>query len=74
MSFLFHTSGSMSGVWRRSKARLVRHRRAKAPETDRPNLNDRATPRLYPLLPVPECEEHVSRRCQRLVGVCPVGC
>ena len=44
------------------------------PEMDKPNLNDLgATPRLYPLLPVPECEEHVSRRCQRLVEVCRLG-
>jgi transposase len=37
----------MSGEWKRSKARLVRHRRPKGPATDRPNLNHRATPRLY---------------------------
>jgi Domain of unknown function (DUF4158) len=40
-------SGSMSGVWKRSMARLVRHRRPKGPDTDRPSLNHRATPRLY---------------------------
>ena len=41
------TSGSMSGVWKRSMVRLVRHRRTKGPDTDRPSLNHRATPRLY---------------------------
>jgi hypothetical protein len=41
------TSGSMSGEWKRSTAGLVRHRQTKGPETDRPRLNHRATPRLY---------------------------
>lgn len=41
------TSGSMSGEWKRSMAELVRHRQTKEPETDRPRLNHRATPRLY---------------------------
>jgi len=41
------TSGSMSGVWKRSMVRLVRHRQPKGSETDRLNLNHRATPRLY---------------------------
>ena len=41
------TSGSMSGEWKRSMAGLVRHRQTKGPETDRPCLNHRATPRLY---------------------------
>jgi hypothetical protein len=41
------TSGSMSGEWKRSMAGLVRHRQPKGPETDRPRLNHRATPRLY---------------------------
>src|SRR4051794_23259389 len=36
----------MSGEWKRDTARLVRHRQTKGPETDRPNLPDRATPRL----------------------------
>ena len=40
-------SGSMSGEWKRSMARLVRHRQTKGPATDRPSLNHRATPRLY---------------------------
>ncbi len=40
-------SGSMSGKWKRSTAGLVRHRQTKAPETDRPRLNQRATSRLY---------------------------
>ena len=30
--------GLMSGMWKRSMARLVRHRRPKGPETDRPSL------------------------------------
>jgi len=41
------TSSSMSGVWKRSTARLVRHRRPKGPDTEMPGLNHRATPRLY---------------------------
>ena len=40
-------SSSMSGEWKRSMARLVRHRRTKGPDTDRPSLNHRVTPRLY---------------------------
>ena len=40
-------SGSMSGRWKRSMVRLVRHRQTKRPETDRPHLNHRATSRLY---------------------------
>jgi len=44
------TSGSMSGVWKRSMVRLVRHRQPKGSETDRLNLNHRATPRLYRFL------------------------
>jgi hypothetical protein len=41
------TSGSMSGRWRRSTVPLVRHRHTKGPDTDRQNLNLRATSRLY---------------------------
>jgi len=41
------TSGSMSGMWKRSMVRLVRHRQTKGPATDRPHLNHRATSRLY---------------------------
>ena len=41
-------SGSMSGVWKRSMAGLLRHRQTKGPATARPYLNHRATPRLYP--------------------------
>jgi hypothetical protein len=37
----------MSGVWKRSKVQLVRHRQTKGPVTDRLNLNRRATPRLH---------------------------
>jgi hypothetical protein len=40
-------SSLMSGVWKRSMARLVRHRPTKGPATDMPNPNHRATPRLY---------------------------
>ena len=40
-------SGSMSEVWKRSHGSLVRHRQAKAAETDRPTYSHRATPRLY---------------------------
>ena len=42
------TSGSMSGMWKRSMVRIMRHRRTKGPETDRPDLTHRATSRLYP--------------------------
>ncbi len=41
------TSGSMSGMWKRSTERLLRHRQTKGAETDRPLLNHRATSRLY---------------------------
>jgi hypothetical protein len=40
-------SGSMSGMWKRSTVRIMRHRQTKEPETDRPDLNYRATSRLY---------------------------
>jgi hypothetical protein len=40
-------SGSTSGRWKRSMVELVRHRQTKEPETDRPDLNHRATSRLY---------------------------
>jgi hypothetical protein len=40
-------SGLMSGKWKRSMVRLVRHRQPKEPVTDRPRLNHRATSRLY---------------------------
>ena len=40
-------SGSTSGKWKRSMAELMRHRQTKEPETDRPDLNHRATSRLY---------------------------
>jgi hypothetical protein len=43
-------SGSMSGVWKRSRMGLVRHRQTKGSETDRPHLNHRVTPRLYACL------------------------
>jgi len=41
------TSGLMSGRWKRSMVRILRHRQTKGPETDRPHLNHRATFRLY---------------------------
>src|SRR5690349_10797953 len=40
-------SGSMSGVWKRSMMRLVRHRQTKGSVMDRPHLNHRVTPRLH---------------------------
>ena len=44
-------SGSTSGMWKRGMAWIVtwivRHRQTKEPDTDRPNLNHRATSRLY---------------------------
>src|SRR6267378_1406187 len=43
------TSGSMSGMWKRSMVRIVRHRQTKGPATDRPNLTHRATSRLHHL-------------------------
>jgi hypothetical protein len=42
-------SSSMSGMWKRGMVWIVRHRQTKEPDTDRPNLNYRATSRLYPL-------------------------
>jgi hypothetical protein len=45
-------SGSMSGRWKRSMVRLVRHRHAKAPVTARLTLNYRATSRLYLCSPI----------------------
>ena len=44
-------SGSMSGMWKRSRVNLVRHRQTKEPGTDRGDLNHRATFRLYRLNP-----------------------
>ena len=38
---------AMSGTWKRSRDELLRHRQTKGPETDRLNLNHRATSRLY---------------------------
>jgi hypothetical protein len=36
-------SSSTSGMWKRGMAWIMRHRQTKGPETDRPNLNHRAT-------------------------------
>jgi hypothetical protein len=44
-------SGSMSGMWKRSMVRIMRHRQPKGPGTDRPDLTHRATSRLYLVLP-----------------------
>src|ERR1700680_1110532 len=41
------TSGSTSGEWKRSRARIMRHRQPKGPAPARPCLTHRATPRLY---------------------------
>src|SRR5215831_1676148 len=51
------TSGSMSGMWKRSMVRIVRHRQTKGPATDRPNLTHRATSRLHHL----DSTSHPSR-------------
>ena len=40
-------SSSTSGMWKRGMVWIVRHRQTKEPDTDRPNLNHRATSRLY---------------------------
>jgi hypothetical protein len=40
-------SGLMSGGWKRGMARRMRHRQTKGPETAGPDLNYRATSRLY---------------------------
>ena len=59
------TSGSMSGVWKRSMVRLVRLRQPKGSETDRLNLNHRATPRLYRFFETRKASFMVQSRCQR---------
>ena len=41
------THGSMSGRWKRSTVKLVRHPQTKERDTDRLHLNHRATSRLY---------------------------
>ena len=55
-------SGSMSGMWKRSRVNLMRHRQTKEPGTDRGHLNHRATSRLYRLNPL-EGVEASTRRC-----------
>src|SRR5215831_1221965 len=62
-------SGSMSGRWRRSMARLVRHRQTKGPATDRPGLNHRATSRLYSPELVEVREQVQGAGCLRLACV-----
>src|ERR1039457_910939 len=42
-------SGSMSGMWKRGTVWIMRHRQTKGPDTDRPDLNNRVTSRLYSL-------------------------
>jgi hypothetical protein len=54
-------SGSMSGMWKRSRVNLVRHRQTKEPGTDRGHLNHRATSRLYRLISYPGVGELVGR-------------
>ena len=70
------TSGSMSGRWKRSMVPLVRHRQTKGPETDRQNLNHRATSRLYTVpkpLPVrspkPKPGDTIKLWIRRLMGL-----
>ena len=65
-------SGSMSGMWKRSKVNLVRHRQTKEPGTDRVHLNHRATSRLYRLSPLEGVEVNaggVPWRFARLVSI-----
>ena len=59
-------SGSMSGMWKRSRVNLVRHRQTKGPETDREHLNHRATSRLY-RLPQPEDDRDRGGRSWKFV-------
>jgi hypothetical protein len=42
-------SGLMSGMWKRGTVRIMRQRQTKGPETDRPDLQYRATSRLHRL-------------------------
>ena len=49
-------------TWKRSKVMLLRHRQTQAPETDRLNLNHRATSLLYP----PNSNRREIRAFQRL--------
>jgi hypothetical protein len=49
------TSGSMSGMWKRSTVRIMRHRQTKEPEIDRPDRTHRATSRLYRILALVGC-------------------
>jgi hypothetical protein len=48
-------------VWKRSMVWLVRHRQTKGPATDRSNLTQGATSRLYTSLP-PRTENQRARR------------
>src|SRR5258708_21153594 len=61
------TPGLMSGVWKRSTARLVRHRQPKGPDTDRPSLKPpRHTSTLHlPTLPAGMAMGAEERRPER---------
>ena len=64
------TSGSMSGMWKRSMVRLVRHRQTKGPATDRPNLTHRATSRLHHLDSTDWARELSPTDATEPLGVC----
>src|SRR3974390_1382074 len=55
----------MSGMWKRSTVWIMRHRRTKGPETDRPDLHHRATSRLYTRTHVTGYREAWMGRCWR---------
>ena len=62
------THGSMSGKWKRSMVRLVRHPQTKERATDRLHLNHRATSRLYPILARAEIVRN-AHLCRHSLGV-----
>ena len=59
------TSGSMSGMWKRTMAGLVRHRQTKGAATDRPDLPHRATSRLYRVFVAKSRRRRQSKACAR---------